>query len=145
MKPKILITRKIFPETIEFLKKHVEVEIGTHRKDLPREVLLQKITDKEGLLTLLLETIDREIIDAASKLKIIANCAVGYNNIDVDYARKKGILVTNTPDVLTEATADLTWALILAVSRRIPEADRFVRKRKFKGWESSAWAGSEKL
>ncbi len=76
-------------------------------------------------------------------MKIIANCAVGYNNIDVSYAKEKGIFVTNTPGVLTEATADLTWALILAVARRIPQADKFFREKKYKGWKIDLFLGKE--
>jgi glyoxylate reductase len=110
---------------------------------LPREELMAAIGDKDGLLTLLVNRIDREIIDRAEKLKIIANCAVGYDNIDVSYCREKGILVTNTPGVLTEATADLTWALILAVARKIPQADRFTREGHFKGWALDLFLGQE--
>jgi glyoxylate reductase len=89
------------------------------------------------------DAIDREVIDRAPRLKIIANCAVGYNNIDIDYARQKGILVTNTPGVLTESTAELTIALILAVLRRIPQAERFTRDKKFKGWALDLWLGKD--
>jgi glyoxylate reductase len=104
---------------------------------------LKKVSDKEGLLPLLVDAIDREVIDRAPRLKIIANCAVGYNNIDIDYARQKGILVTNTPGVLTESTAELTIALILAVLRRIPQAERFTRDKKFKGWALDLWLGKD--
>ena len=93
--------------------------------------------------SLLVDTIDREVMDAAPQLEIVANCAVGYDNIDVDYARKKGILVTNTPGVLTETTADLTWALILSVARKIPQADVFTRAKEYKGWELDLFLGRE--
>jgi glyoxylate reductase len=110
---------------------------------LERKILLRKIADKSGLLPLLVDTIDREVMDAAPKLRIIANCAVGFDNIDLDSAKKRGILVTNTPGVLTETTADLTWALILSVARRTPQADRFTRAKKFRGWELDLCLGKE--
>ena len=143
MKPKVLITRKILPEALEYLKEHVEYEIGAAERNLTKQEIMEKIGDKEGLLSLLVDTIDKEVLDSAKSLKIIANCAVGYNNIDIKEAKKRGVLVTNTPGVLTETTADLTWALILAVARRIPESDRFTREKKFKGWELDLFMGKE--
>jgi glyoxylate reductase len=143
MKPKVLVTRKIFAEALEFLKDHVDYEIGIWEGELTKNDLREKIKDKQGILPLLVDTIDRDIIDSAPKLKIIANCAVGYDNIDIQYARKKGILVTNTPGVLTETTADLTWALILSAARRIPRADAFTRSRRYKGWELDLFLGRE--
>lgn len=143
MKPKVLVTRKLLPEALAYLKKHAAVEGGTVRRGLSRDELKQKISDKGGLLSLLVDQIDREVMDAAPRLRIIANCAVGFDNIDLDEARQRSILVTNTPGVLTEATADLTWALILAAARKIPQADRFTRKRRFKGWELDLFLGRE--
>lgn len=143
MKPRALITHPLLPEAIVYLKRQVNFEIGTSARTLRREDFLRKIRGKEGLLSLLTDTIDREVIDAAGNLKIIANCAVGYDNIDIGYARKRGIIVTNTPGVLTETTADLTWALILAVARMIPQADRFTRAGKFKGWALDLCLGRE--
>jgi glyoxylate reductase len=143
MKPKILITRKIFKEALDYLEDHVDYEIGAEEGELTRQDLLEKVGDKQGILSLLVDTIDREVIDAAPRLRIIANCAVGFDNIDIDHAREKGILITNTPGVLTEATADLTWALILAVARRIPQADAFARAQKYKGWELDLYLGRE--
>jgi glyoxylate reductase len=135
MRPKVLVTRRLLPEALAYLEEHVEVEGGRKAGGLDREELKQKIRDKDGLFCLLVDRIDREVIAAGPRLKVIANCAVGFDNIDVGYAREKGILVTNTPGVLTEATADLTWALILAVARRIPQADRFAKEKRFTGWE----------
>ena len=143
MKPKVLITHKILPEALDYLKDHTEYEIGTSEEELPKTELMEKIRDKEGILPLLVIDIEKDVIDSAPSLKIIANCAVGYNNIDVAYAKKKGIFVTNTPGVLTEATADLTWALILAVTRRIPQADKFLREKKYKGWKIDLFLGKE--
>jgi len=143
MKPKVLITHKILSPALEYLKAHVDYEIGTLGHSFPKKKIIKKIRDKQGLFSLLVDTIDRDIIDAAPSLKIIANCAVGYNNIDIAYAKKKKILVTNTPGVLTETTADLTWGLILSVARKIPQADRFTRQKKFKGWELDLFLGKE--
>jgi len=143
MKPKVLVTHRLLPEAIEYLEEHVDFDIGTQEAFLPKEDLLRKVKDKEGILPLLTASIDKDVMDAAPALKIIANCAVGYDNIDIKYARKKGIMVTNTPGVLTETTADLTWALILAVARQIPQADTFARAKKYKGWELDLFLGKE--
>jgi glyoxylate reductase len=143
MKPKILMTRKILPEAYEYLKEHAEIEVGAEDRKPEKEEIMARIKDKEGLLSLLTEEIDKEIMDSAPSLKIIANCAVGYDNIDINHARKKGILVTNTPGVLTDTTADLTWALIFAVARKIPQAEKFTREKKFKGWELDLCLGKE--
>jgi glyoxylate reductase len=143
MKPKVLVTRKVFPEVLAYLEEQAEIEGGRTPGGMPRDELKKKIGDKEGLLCLLVDRIDREIISAAPRLRIIANCAVGTDNIDLEWARGKRIMVTNTPDVLTEATADLTWALILAVARRIPQSDWFTRKKRFQGWELDLFLGRE--
>ena len=143
MKPKVLIAQKILPEALDYLKEHTDYEIGSTDRNLTKKEIIKKINDKEGLLSLLVNTIDKDVIDSAPSLKIIANCAVGYDNIDIRHAQKKGILVTNTPGVLTETTADLTWALIFAVARIIPQSDRFIREKKFKGWKLDLFLGKE--
>lgn len=143
MIPKILVTRKLLPEALAYLEEHTRVEGGRKPGGLTREELKQKIQDKDGLLCLLTDRIDREVISAARRLRIIANCAAGFDNIDVGFAKEKGILVANTPGVLTEATADLTWALILAVARKIPQAHRFTKKKRFTGWELDLFLGQE--
>jgi glyoxylate reductase len=143
MNPKVLITRKILPEALEYLEDKVDYEIGSWERNLTKQEIIKKSGDKKGILSQLMDKIDKDVMDAAPQLKIVANCAVGYNNIDTKYAQKKGILVTNTPGVLTETTADLTWALILAVSRKIPQADRFTRQKKFKGWAIDLFLGKE--
>jgi glyoxylate reductase len=143
VKPKVLVTRRFLPEALAYLREHARVEGGAAARGLTREKLKEKINDKEGLLCLLVDEIDRSVMDSAPCLKIIANCAVGFDNIDLDYARKKGILVTNTPGVLTETTADLTWGLILATARKIPQSDRFTKNKRFKGWELDLFLGKE--
>ncbi len=143
MKPKVLITHKTFPEALRYLEEHTDYETGFRDRTLRKQEIIKKIADKEGLLSLLTDNLDKDVIDSAPRLKIIANCAVGYDNIDIAAVQKRGILVTNTPGVLTEATADLTWALILAVARRIPQADRFTREKRFKGWALDLFLGKE--
>lgn len=143
MKPEVLVTRELLPEAMAFLRGQVSIEVGASDRNMTHAELLVKAADKKGLLTTLADVIDREVIDSAPGLKIIANCAVGYNNIDLAYARLKGILVTNTPDVLTETTAELTLALILAVLRRIPQADRLIRAGGFEGWALDFWLGKD--
>jgi glyoxylate reductase len=119
-----------------------DYQIGAQHGVLDREALLAGVRDADGLVCLLTDTIDREVVNAGAKLRVIANVAVGYNNIDVIAAQQRGIYVTNTPDVLTDATADLTWALILAVTRRIVEADAFARAGKFTGWDFELLLGA---
>lgn len=119
-----------------------EYIVGARTGALSREELLLGVRDADGLISMLTDRIDREVIEAGSKLRIIANVAVGYNNIDTVSARERGIYVTNTPGVLTEATADLTWALILAVTRRIVEADAFLRAGRFRAWDLDLLLGA---
>ena len=129
---KVFITRDI-PVIAYYLLKQNKIEFEIYKKDkpIPRKLLLDKIKNVDGLITLLTEKIDKKAIDSMKRCKVIANYAVGYNNIEVEYAKRKGIIVTNTPDVLTESTADLTMALILSCSRRLFEAETLVRKRQF--------------
>jgi glyoxylate reductase len=110
---------------------------------LTKEEMMNRVKDADAVITQLRDPVDKEFIDAGKKLKIIANYAVGFNNIDVEYAKSKRIYVTNTPGVLTEATADIAWALILAVARKIIPADKFVREGKFKGWKPKLFLGYE--
>ncbi|MCI2424669.1 D-glycerate dehydrogenase [Candidatus Acetothermia bacterium] len=133
---KIYVTCRVFAEEIERLRAagHT-VEMRDHLGPISHAELLMKITTAEALICLLSERIDAEVIAAAKNLKIIANLGVGYDNIDVKAARTAGIIVTTTPGALTEATADLTFALLLAAARRIVEGDTFVRAGEFRGWE----------
>jgi len=142
-KPKVLLTHPLLKEPMEFLAREVELELATKGPLLPKAKLISRLKDKDGLLCFLSDQIDKEVIDEAPNLKIIANCAVGVNNIDIQLARSRGIMITNTPDVLTEATADLTMALILATTRRLVSADHFCRQGKFNGWEIDLFLGPE--
>jgi len=126
-KPELFITRQLFDDVIEKLRKYYDVEVWDRYQQPPYEVLLRKAEEVDALVSLLTDRIDCNLLQRAKKLRIVAQYAVGYDNIDVECATRLGIYVTNTPGVLTEATAELTWALILAVARRIVEADHFVR------------------
>jgi glyoxylate reductase len=110
---------------------------------MPHDELRSRIAGKCAVVTMLTEQIDKSVIDAATDLKIVANVAVGYNNIDVASARSRGIIVTNTPDVLTESVADFTWALILALTRRLSEGERLIRRNEWKGWAFDFMLGTE--
>jgi glyoxylate reductase len=143
-KPQVFITRRIPEEGIKMIIEYCETEISDFDGVLPREMLLKKVKNKEGILCLLTDTIDKEVMDAAGpRLKVISNYAVGFNNIDVEEATRRGIMVTNTPGVLTETTADLAWALMMSIARRIVEADKFVRAGKFRGWEPLLLLGTD--
>lgn len=137
----VLISFPIFSNYLEKLKEKHNVEIISYSKPLGEEFFLKKIEKYDGIIILLSHKITKNVIEKGKNLKIISNYAVGYDNIDVDYAKKKGIYVTNTPDVLTEATANLTWALILSLTRRIVESDRFTREGKFEGWKPNLFLG----
>lgn len=141
---KVFITSIVPNIAIELLEKN-GIEVIQHRSYLPisSKSLIKKAKNCDAIFTLLSNKIDKEIFDSLPKLKIISNYAVGYNNIDIEYATEKKIWVTNTPDVLTNATADLAFALLLACARRIVEADEFARKRKFKIWQSDLMLGKE--
>jgi glyoxylate reductase len=110
---------------------------------MPHDELVRQVARKRALISMVTDTVDRAVIDAGAELRLIANVAVGYNNIDVAAARERGIIVTNTPDVLTDAAADLTLALILAVTRRLGEGERMVRRGAWKGWAFDQLLGME--
>ena len=140
----VFVTRKLPKPAMEYLSEHCDIlDINPHDRVLTKEELLEGVKDRDGVLCLLTDTIDENILQAANKARIFANYAVGYNNIDIDAANRHGIMITNTPGVLTETTADLTWALIFATARRIPEADRFMREGRFEGWGPMLLLGCE--
>lgn len=142
--PHVFITRRIPEEGIRIVMEYCETEVSDFDGVLPRATLLEKVRGKDGILCLLTDTIDGEVMEAAGPgLRVIANYAVGYNNIDVEEATRRGIMVTNTPGVLTETTADLAWVLMMSIARRITEADRFVRSGKFRGWEPLLLLGTD--
>ena len=140
---KVLVTGRLPDEVMELIKKEHEVE--AHREDRPmdREKLLAAVRDKDGLLCNISDAVNEELLSRAPKLKMIANFGVGFNNIDLDAATRRGIPVSNTPDVLTDATADTAFALILATARRVVEGDRRTRRGEFKFWAPQVFLGSE--
>ena len=140
----VLVTRHVFPQAIELLRPHGRVDYHDAPDGLPLAELRQRIRGKHALLCQLTDAITAEVIEAAGhQLKIIANVAVGYDNVDVAVATEHGILVTNTPDVLTESTADLTFALLLAVARRVVEAARYLRKGHWQSWKIDLFCGHD--
>jgi glyoxylate reductase len=139
----ILVTRKLPSSVLAKLESVADVDLYTGDAAIPPNELSARVVGKDALVCLLTDAIDRTVIDAAPTLKAIANVAVGYNNIDVAYARSRGIVVTNTPDVLTESVADFTWALILAITRRLSEGERMVRRGEWKGWALDLLLGTE--
>ncbi|RAZ80885.1 2-hydroxyacid dehydrogenase [Planococcus halotolerans] len=144
MKPIVYITRKLPEEAIKGLENSYEVRMWQEEeKPVPREVLMEEAGKASALWTMLSDQIDRELIEAATDLKIISNLAVGYNNIDLDAARERGIAVTNTPEVLTETTADLAFALLLATARRLIEAEKTVRSGEWKSWTPMGMTGQD--
>ena len=135
MSTNVYVTRRIPDESIRMLEDACDVvDVNPHDRALTRTEFLEAVQGRDGLLCLLTETVDDEVLDAAAGVKGVANYAVGFNNIDVDACTRRGIPVSNTPDVLTDTTADLAWALMFSVARRIVEGDRYVRDGKFKGW-----------
>jgi glyoxylate reductase len=131
---KVYVTRPVFDEAIDRLRREFEVELNTEDRILPKQELIAHLRDKDGALTLLTDAIDLEVLESTPRLKVIANFAVGFNNVAVDSATKLGVVVTNTPGVLTETTADFAWTLLMAAARRVVEADKFARAGKFKAW-----------
>jgi len=132
----IFITRKVFKDAVDILinERHT-IDINDSDRILPVRELVKRAHKKAGLICLLNDKIDSMVMDELESLKVISNIAVGYDNIDIAAATQRGIMVTNTPGVLTETTADLSFALLLAAARRIPEADQYTREGKFKNWQ----------
>ena len=141
--PKILITRRLPSAVLSKLEAAAEIDLYTGDGAIPAEELRARIADKDALISLLTDAVDRSVVDAGPSLKVIANVAVGYNNIDIPYALSRGVVVTHTPDVLTESVADFTWALILAITRRLAEGERVVRRGAWKGWALDFMLGTE--
>jgi glyoxylate reductase len=132
--PVVFVTRRIPEAGVRLLRESCDVRQWDSDDVIPRAELLRRVADAEGLLCLLTERIDAELLDGAPKLKIAANMAVGFDNLDVAELTRRGVVGTNTPGVLTETTADFTWSLLMAAARRIPEGSRYVRDDKWKTW-----------
>ena len=137
MAKNVYVTRRIPDRGIDMLKRAPEIgtlDINPDDRPLTREELLSRVTGRDGVLCLLTDAIGEEVFEAASQAVVFANYAVGFNNVDLDAATRHGVAITNTPDVLTDASATHTWALMLAVTRRIVEGDRLVREGRYTGW-----------
>jgi len=131
MKKKVLLTRKLHDFALLDLKKYYNIEIHQGKIPMPKKTLLKKIRNKDGLICFPYDSIDKDVLSAAKNLKTISTYSVGYDHIDVKYAKKQGISIGYTPEVLTDATADLTFALILDLLRRVTEGDRIIRRQRW--------------
>ncbi len=141
MKPKVLVTREVFDETIAYLEQHCDVEANQPDVPLSPAELKARLADKQGLMCALTDRVDAAVLEAAPQLKVAANIAVGYNNIDVPACTARAVMVTNTPGELDDSTADLAWTLMLGAARRITEVERYIRQGDWKGWRLKQWLG----
>jgi len=143
-KPKVYVTRELPERGLKIIKQRFDAEVWPEYAPPPKKVILEKSKNVDALASLLSDKIDAEVFDVAPKLKIVSQLAVGFDNIDVQEATKRGIYVTNTPEVLTDTTADFAWALLMAVARRVVEADKYVRTGKWKvGWHPNMLQGRD--
>lgn len=143
MKPSILVARAVFPEVIERLRQHFDVEDNQEDKVYSAGELASRLQGKDGMFSTLSERVDQALLASCPGLKAVCNMAVGYNNIDVDAASRAGVVVTNTPDVLNETTADFGWALLMAAARRITEAEQWLRDGKWQKWRYDSFVGAD--
>jgi glyoxylate reductase len=143
-KLKVYVTRELPERGLKIIKERFDTEVWKEYAPPPKKVIIEKVKNVDALATLLSDKIDAEVFDAAPKLKIVAQMAVGFDNIDVQEATERGIYATNTPEVLTDTTADFAWALLMAVARRVVEADKYVRTGQWKvGWHPSMMQGRD--
>ena len=143
MKPKVLVTREVFDDVLEFLGRHFEVSGNQTDVPFPPEELARRLADKHGAVTTISDRIDAALLERCPDLKAVCNIAVGYNNIDVAACSARRVMVTNTPGVLDNATADFTWTLILATARRLTEAEAWLRTGAWKGWKLKQFLGRD--
>ena len=142
-KPEVFVTRKLPQKALTMIEKECSMEINPHDRAMTRGELKEAIQGIDGLLCLLTDDIDEELLDLNPDLKVIANYAVGYDNIDVEACTQKGIPVSNTPGVLDDTTADLAWTLLMCTARRVIEADKFIRAGKYEGWGPMMFLGGD--
>ena len=142
-KPRVLATHRMFEAARQILEENCDLEYWEKPERPPRGEVLARVKDKEGLVCLLTEKVDEELLRAAPKLRIAANVAVGFDNIDVAACTKSGVVATNTPGVLDETTADFAWALLMAVARRLVEGDALARSGTWKGWDLDQLVGRD--
>lgn len=142
-KPKVFVTRVLPQSALDKIAEVADMEVWQDELPPPREVLMEKVKDIDGLLSLLTDKIDPELMDAAPKVKVISNYAVGFDNIDIPAATQRGIPIGNTPGVLTETTADLAFTLLMSSARRIVAADKYTREGKWKTWGPMLFLGQD--
>ena len=143
MKPKVLVTREVFDPVLDYLEGHFEVESNQSDKPLTAEELATRLADKDGALTVLTDRIDEALLARCPRLKAVCNIAVGFNNFDLKACSARGVIATNTPGVLDDATADFTWALILAAARGLSAAERSLRAGEWSGWKLKQYLGTD--
>ena len=141
MKPTVLVTKRVYPEAIQLLRQHCQVDYVDSDDGIPPAELARRAKDKSAIVSQLTDRLSAEVLAALERVRVIANVAVGYDNIDIAAATRQGILVTNTPDVLTETTADFAFALLLAAARRVVEAHAFVHSGAWRQWTIDLLAG----
>jgi len=143
-KPKVYITRDLPERGLKKIKEHFDAEVWPEYAPPPKKVIIDKVATVDALVSLLSDKIDPEVFNAAPKLKIVSQLAVGFDNIDIAEATRRGIYVTNTPEVLTDTTADFAWALLMTIARRVVEADKYVRTGKWKvSWHPAMLSGRD--
>lgn len=142
-KPKVYCSHELFEEARKVLDATCDVEYWTQAERPQREEVLRRVKDKEGLVCLLTEKVDEGLLRAAPKLRIAANVAVGFDNMDVEACTKRGVVATNTPGVLDETTADFAWTLLMAVARRLGEGEQLARSGHWKGWNLDQLCGAD--
>ena len=140
---RVFVSRRLPGDAVDVLRRSVEVELWEGELPPPREVMLKEARRSDGLLTLVTDGIDAPLLDLAPGLRVVSNFAVGFDNIDIQAATARGVIVTNTPGVLTETTADFTWALLMAAARRVVEGDRFTREGRWKTWDPGLLLGAD--
>src|SRR5512134_181380 len=134
-RPAVLISRQLPEPAIQLARSRADVDAYAKDAPMPRAELLERLADKQGLICVISEVVDEALLAARPGLRVVSNVAVGYNNVDVAACTRRGVVVTNTPDVLTETTADFAWTLLMATARRLVEADRYTREGRFRQWE----------
>jgi glyoxylate reductase len=142
-RPALLVSRPLPEPAMELARSRADVDLHPGDRPLPKPELVARLKDRAGLVCLITDIVDSTVLDACPRLRVVANVAVGFNNIDVAAASRRGVVVTNTPDVLTETTADFAWTLLMAVARRLVEADRYVREGRFTQWELMLLLGGD--
>ena len=143
VRPKVLVPKRLFPEAIEYLRERVELDYNGTDKNLSAAELLERLQDKDGIVSMLTNRFTPEVMDTLPVLKVISNVAVGFDNINIPAATERKIIVTNTPDVLTETTADFAFALMMATARRVPEGERVLRAGKWDKWGIDLFCGQD--